>query len=423
MLSGEIARRYGSDGLAGRHDSSSSSTARPDRASARSRASGVTLELEGDANDYVGKGLSGGTADRLSAAHVRRSCPRRTSSSATSCSTARPAAKRSSTAWRASGSRCATRARRRWSKAVGDHGCEYMTNGLVVVLGRAGRNFAAGMSGGIAYVLDEDGDFAEKRCNPAGVDLEPVDGAGRHANAPQPDRAARCSSRLARARKWILENWARHASQVPQSVPARIQARAGRRASASKPCSARLRRQTESRCCMGKTTGFIEYHAGSRRCGGLSPERVNDWFEIYQPVSARRQCQTAGRSLHGLRRAVLPYRLSAEQHHSGLERPGRTRTGGKRRASASCTRPTTSRNSPGASARPRAESACVLGINEPPVTIKLIEKPIIDCAFEARLDQARAAGGADRASGLPSWAAARRAWRPAQQLNRAGPRR
>jgi len=58
-------------------------------------------------------------------------------------------------------------------EGVGDHGCEYMTGGMVVVLGRAGRNFAAGMSGGIAFVLDEDGDF-EKRCNMAMVELEPV---------------------------------------------------------------------------------------------------------------------------------------------------------------------------------------------------------------------------------------------------------
>jgi glutamate synthase domain-containing protein 3 len=59
-------------------------------------------------------------------------------------------------------------------EGLGDHGCEYMTRGMVVVLGKCGRNFAAGMSGGIAYVLDEKGDVAEKRCNTAGVDLEPV---------------------------------------------------------------------------------------------------------------------------------------------------------------------------------------------------------------------------------------------------------
>jgi hypothetical protein len=61
-------------------------------------------------------------------------------------------------------------------EGVGDHGCEYMTRGHVVVLGRTGRNFAAGMSGGIAYVLDQDGDFAE-RCNMGMVDLEPFEDA------------------------------------------------------------------------------------------------------------------------------------------------------------------------------------------------------------------------------------------------------
>jgi glutamate synthase (NADPH/NADH) large chain len=59
-------------------------------------------------------------------------------------------------------------------EGVGDHGCEYMTGGTVVVLGQTGRNFAAGMSGGVAYVLDEDGTF-EKRCNMAQVSLEPVE--------------------------------------------------------------------------------------------------------------------------------------------------------------------------------------------------------------------------------------------------------
>ena len=59
-------------------------------------------------------------------------------------------------------------------EGLGDHGCEYMTNGLVVVLGKVGRNFAAGMSGGIAFVLDETGEFSEFRCNKASVDLEQV---------------------------------------------------------------------------------------------------------------------------------------------------------------------------------------------------------------------------------------------------------
>jgi glutamate synthase (NADPH) large chain len=59
-------------------------------------------------------------------------------------------------------------------EGVGDHACEYMTNGTVAVLGRTGKNFAAGMSGGIAYVFDPSGDFVRVRCNRAAVDLEPI---------------------------------------------------------------------------------------------------------------------------------------------------------------------------------------------------------------------------------------------------------
>jgi glutamate synthase domain-containing protein 3 len=91
-------------------------------------------------------------------------------------------------------------------ESVGDHGCEYMTNGLVVVLGRTGRNFAAGMTGGIAYVLDETRDFASQ-CNRAGVDLEPLEDTAdiqllhglieRHLELTGSPRA-----------EWILESWA-----------------------------------------------------------------------------------------------------------------------------------------------------------------------------------------------------------------------
>ncbi len=111
-------------------------------------------------------------------------------------------------------------------EGLGDHGCEYMTSGLVVVLGKCGRNFAAGMSGGIAYVLDENGDFAEKRCNTAAVDLEPVERSRcRHCCMRLIDRHVEFTG-SPRA-KWILENWDADAAQVRQSLPARIQARAG----------------------------------------------------------------------------------------------------------------------------------------------------------------------------------------------------
>ena len=91
-------------------------------------------------------------------------------------------------------------------EGVGDHGCEYMTKGLVVVLGRAGRNLAAGMTGRIAYVLDETGEFENVFCNRAGVDLEPVtdpadkrslqDLIAKHVEATGSPRG-----------KWILEHW------------------------------------------------------------------------------------------------------------------------------------------------------------------------------------------------------------------------
>ncbi len=80
-------------------------------------------------------------------------------------------------------------------EGVGDHGCEYMTKGVVAVLGHCGRNFAAGMSGGIAYVYDERGDFHEKSCNLASVDLEPLWATGGCAHAEGDDRGTRAAHR------------------------------------------------------------------------------------------------------------------------------------------------------------------------------------------------------------------------------------
>ncbi len=205
MLGGEIARRYGSAGL-------------PDgtihfkfRGSAGQSfgafvPNGVTLELEGDANDYLGKGLSGG---RIVA------YPPKTSSflpeesilvgnvvlyGATSGEAFLNGIAGERFAVRNSGATAVV-------EGVGDHGCEYMTNGLVVVLGSTGRNFAAGMSGGFAYVYDDQGDFSTRRCNKASVDLEPLINSediekirgllARHRDLTGSPRAA-----------WVLEHWA-----------------------------------------------------------------------------------------------------------------------------------------------------------------------------------------------------------------------
>src|ERR1039457_5184487 len=203
MLSGEIARRHGSAGLPDntiRFQFSGSAG----QSFGAFLARGVTLELEGDANDYVGKGLSGG---RLIVYPPRVATFQPEENilignvalyGATSGEAYFNGMGGERFAVRNSGARAVV-------EGLGDHGCEYMTRGTVVVLGKCGRNFAAGMSGGIAYVLDEKGDFAEKRCNRAGVDLEPVPAedadllyaiVNSHVDATDSVRG-----------KWVLENW------------------------------------------------------------------------------------------------------------------------------------------------------------------------------------------------------------------------
>ncbi len=134
---------------------------------------GVTLELEGDSNDYIGKGLSGGKIivyppqgstfapeDNIIIGNVAFY-------GATSGEAYIRGVAGERFCVRNSGMKAVV-------EGVGDHGCEYMTGGRVVVLGKTGRNFAAGMSGGIAYIIDHKGDF-KRRCNLEMVDLEPLE--------------------------------------------------------------------------------------------------------------------------------------------------------------------------------------------------------------------------------------------------------
>jgi glutamate synthase domain-containing protein 3 len=126
-------------------------------------APGVTFTLRGDANDYTGKGLSGGILAVLPPDGHRY----RAEENVIVGNTVLYGATGGRAFFRGlAGERFAVRNSDAWAvvEGCGDHGCEYMTGGRVVVLGRTGRNFAAGMSGGIAYVLDEDGGFAG-RCN------------------------------------------------------------------------------------------------------------------------------------------------------------------------------------------------------------------------------------------------------------------
>ena len=204
MLSGEIARRCGSEGLL-------EDTIRIEFNGSAGQsfgaflAHGVTLVLEGDANDYVGKGLSGG---KLIVYPPRRS-PFQPEENILVGNVVLYGATSGEAYFNGmAGERFAVRNSGATAvvEGVGDHGCEYMTKGIVAVLGRTGRNFAAGMTGGVAFVLDQTGEFAASLCNRESVDLDPV------TNPQDVDMLQQLivqhgeltGSPLA---KWILGNW------------------------------------------------------------------------------------------------------------------------------------------------------------------------------------------------------------------------
>ena len=171
MLSGEVARRYGHEGLTD-NTIRIAFTGVAGQSFGAFLAHGVTLELTGDANDYVGKGLSGGRVIVKQPTHVKREP---TENIIVGNTVLYGAIAGEAYFNGVAGERFAVRNSGAVAvvEGTGDHGCEYMTGGVVVVLGKTGRNFAAGMSGGVAYVYDEDGLFRE-RCNMAMVDVEPI---------------------------------------------------------------------------------------------------------------------------------------------------------------------------------------------------------------------------------------------------------
>jgi glutamate synthase domain-containing protein 2/glutamate synthase domain-containing protein 1/glutamate synthase domain-containing protein 3 len=203
-LSGEIARRYGGKGLPD-DTIRFQFTGSAGQSFGAFLARGVTLRLEGEANDYVGKGLSGGKL----IIYPPRNSPFQPEENILVGNVVLYGATSGEAYFNGmAGERFAVRNSGATAvvEAVGDHGCEYMTRGTVLILGKTGRNFAAGMTGGTAWVLDETGEFGRVRCNLASVDLGPVTDAqdveliqlllARHAELTESPRA-----------KWILENW------------------------------------------------------------------------------------------------------------------------------------------------------------------------------------------------------------------------
>jgi glutamate synthase (NADPH/NADH) large chain len=171
MLSGEVARRWGHAGLPdGAITVNLTGTAGQSFGAFLAR--GVTLDLVGDANDYVGKGLSGGRIIVRQPAEADRDP---TENIIVGNTVLYGAIAGEAYLHGVAGERFAVRNSGAVAvvEGLGDHGCEYMTGGVVVVLGDTGRNFAAGMSGGVAYVYDPKKRFASL-CNPSMVTLSPV---------------------------------------------------------------------------------------------------------------------------------------------------------------------------------------------------------------------------------------------------------
>jgi len=215
ILGSEVTRRHGAEGLPDetikiRFNGSAG------QSFGAFLPNGISMTLEGDANDYFGKGLSGGRLVVYPPAAADFKAEENiivgnvVLYGATSGETFIRGVAGERFAVRNSGAIAVV-------EGVGDHGCEYMTGGRVVVLGRTGRNFAAGMSGGIAYVLDEDGDFAQ-RCNLEMVDLETLDDPqeeqfvrdliARHAALTKSSRALQ-----------ILENWNENRQMLVKIMP------------------------------------------------------------------------------------------------------------------------------------------------------------------------------------------------------------
>jgi glutamate synthase (ferredoxin) len=176
---------------------------------------GVTLELEGDANDYLGKGLSGG---KIIVYPDRKSTFTPEENIIIGNVALYGATSGEAYIYGVAGERFGVRNSgvNAVVEAVGDHGCEYMTGGKVVILGATGRNFAAGMSGGVAYILDEPGDFAT-RCNTEMADIEPLDEEDqetvyqmiqKHADYTKSQKAAK-----------VLANWQEFAPKFVKVMP------------------------------------------------------------------------------------------------------------------------------------------------------------------------------------------------------------
>ncbi len=341
---------------------------------------GMTMRLEGDSNDYVGKGLSGGKL----VVYPPRTATFAAEDNVIIGNVALYGATSGEAYFRGiAGERFAVRnsGARAVVEGVGDHACEYMTGGRVVVLGRTGRNFAAGMSGGIAYVYDPDDNF-RSRCNREMVELEDLDADdASEVSDMLRNHVRETGSTLAES---LLKDWDVAASRFVKVIPRDY--KRVRQAEARRGRNRASRRSTSwSEPPMGKPTGFIEIKRAKPHARPIE-ERVRDWHEVYlaEPDAKMRdqgaRCMDCG----------IPF------CHQGCPLgnviPDWNDLVYRQRWQAASDRLHATNNFPEWTGRlcpAPCEGACVLGINDDPVTIKSIELSIVEHAFENGWIQAR----------------------------------
>ncbi|KAJ3351661.1 glutamate synthase [NADH], partial [Kappamyces sp. JEL0680] len=359
-------------------------------------APGVTIELEGDSNDYVGKGLSGGTIvvyppkNSKYIAETNVIVGNVCMYGATSGKAFFRGIAAERFCVRNSGATAVV-------EGCGDHGCEYMTGGRVIILGTTGRNFAAGMSGGIAYVLDLNSEF-KPRCNMELVDLETVHDPEEVAwlLATIDEHRFRTSSSIADR---CLKNWTRILPKFVKVMPRDYKA-ALLKAKTSKPVpkTVVIKKPTEpvlldiedgvldqalaikKNDTIDKVRGFIKY----KRQGDSyrnKTSRIRDYKEVNHRLTPKELKVQAARCMD----CGVPFCQSETGCPIGNIIPKWNDLVFKNQWKDALERLSLTNNFPEFTGRvcpAPCEGACVLGINELPVSIKSIECAIIDRGFE-----------------------------------------
>lgn len=215
MLSYEISKRYGEEGLP-EDTIKVNCTGSAGQSFGAFSAKGITFRIEGDANDYFGKGLSGA---KLIIRPPQEATFVPEENILIGNVAFYGAVKGEAYIRGLAGERFCVRNSgvRAVVEGIGDHGCEYMTGGTAVILGSTGRNFAAGMSGGIAYVLDEAGDFIENRCNPDMVDFDPLNEDDVNCLRKMIERHAEYTESTVAKR--VLEHWEESLKKFVKVIP------------------------------------------------------------------------------------------------------------------------------------------------------------------------------------------------------------